>query len=264
MTTPWPCRHWREARLSVFTALLLASAHSTLAQDLGPVYRNKINFNASAAYSHIFLDPALPRDLKNHENHLDDAVFLTGSPGVTDLSRLDVDAVEIRIGLAYRLGFRNLAFILDYAPRFPVSSSGRLEIQQANDPRPPAIGSFVYSSIPEVGIAHAARPGLGFATRLSDAEDWSLETQAFVDIGRWNMTFEKGWSRFGRDQAAITSRASGFEVAPGLAVSLRSTRWSIFGGAQYMRVRFRHESAHLEDHTGAGFAMSFGGRFHPG
>lgn len=46
-------------------AFMIGIVQSIGAQDVGPIYRNKINVRASAAFSRIWFDPSLPRDLKN-------------------------------------------------------------------------------------------------------------------------------------------------------------------------------------------------------
>lgn len=245
--------------LIVWTFLTLLVPTAASAQSIGPFYPQKLNLLLGIGYSRARTDPKLPRDLKNHDNHPDDAIFLTGSPGTTDLRNADINAVELEVGLAYRLGFRNFAVIAMYVPKIPISSSGRLEIQQINDPRPPAMGSFIYSQFGDVGVGHAARTGLAFAVRLSEGSDWWLETQGLVDLGRWDMTFQKGWSRFGRDQPAIVSEATGFEISPQVRVALATGAWSLYAAGTYSQIRFDHGLAHLETHTGSGLKFGLGG-----
>jgi hypothetical protein len=229
------------------------------AQPERPLYP-RVGLNVGVAYEHVSLDPDLPRDLINHETHPDDAAFLFGSPGTTDLERIDIDAVQMQIGIAYRLGFRNLAWTVSYAPEVPVAWDGREEQQQINDPRPPAMGSFIYTKLQDVGISHVITTGLGFAFRLSEGQDWWLETQGLVSVGRWDMTFEKGWSRFGQDQPAITSQATGIDLSPKFVVSLRTSGYGFDVGVSYRRLRFHHSATNLEDHTAQGLSFSLGGR----
>ena len=222
---------------------------------------NRATFGVS--YSSFNIDLELPRDLVIHQNHPDDAVFLTGSPGTTDLTGLDVAAVEAEIGVAFRLGYRNLAWLLSYSPKSPLSESGRLEIQQVNDPRPPGNGSFIYTAVTDVETAHAIRTGLMFARRLDVGQGLWLQTHLLLDVGTWDMTFEKGWTRFGSDQAAITASGSGDLLVPMLRFALSTDQWSIQVGVGVPQIDFSHDLAFVENHTADGLVWSFGGAFKP-
>lgn len=217
----------------------------------------RVNFLFGAGYLRVSMDPELPRDLINHQSHPEDA-FLTGSPGVTDLQEITVNAAEIETGLAYRPTDANFALIFEYVLKVDISSSGRLEKQQENDSRQPAMGSFIYSQLTDVKPGHALRTGAAGAWRLSERRDLWLEVRGLVDIGRWDMTFEKGWSRHGSDQAAIISTASGFEVSPRARFAFVTDIWAFHATAAFTQIAFSHELVHLEPHDAAAFSIAFG------
>ena len=70
---------------------------------------------------------------------------------------------------------------------------------------------------------------------------------AVCRVRTMTVTFEKGSSRFGRDQTAITSRATGFDLSPRLNIILRTSRWSVYLGAKYVRIQFSHQAAIWND-----------------
>jgi hypothetical protein len=250
---------WREAvfrLLSCVAAVLVCCPAHGVAQSL----YDGTSVNVGARYVRNVFDPKLPRDLVNHENHRDDALFLFGSPGTTVLGEIHVNTVQLQFGVAHPLGYSNVAFLANYIAEVPVSFDGRVEQQQANDTRPPASGSFIYTMLDDVSTAHLASTGLGFAARLSEGENIWLETQALLVFGKWDMTFEKGWSRFGRDETAIRSKASGFEFSPKVVIGIRNARVGADAALAYRQLRFRHDAESLEDHTARGLSMSFGGR----
>lgn len=248
-------------RATAVVLCLIGAPGISTAQPPEPLYP-KWSANVGLGYARLSLDPNPPRDLRLHENHRDD-FFLVGSPGETDLERFVVQALEVQLGFAYRLGLRNLALTFDYVPHLLGQVDGRLEQRQANDPRPPANSSFVYSTVRDVGVRHAVRTGLALAAQLSRDDDWWFEVRMSVDAGRHDATFEKGWSRFGRDEPAITSTARGIEISPGGKVSIRTSRWSAFGGASYTHITYSHELAHLEDHSAKGWGISLGASVRP-
>jgi hypothetical protein len=259
-------RGWRGAMARALFLTALVSGQGLIPRivwaqpPIGPFYGKTLNWVFGVTYERIRIDPNLPRDLRVHDNHPEDAAFLTGSAGETDLDSIEINAIGLEAGVAYRLGYRSLALIGAYVPKIAVTSSGRLEMQQANDQRAAAIGSYVYSQLDGSSVAHAVRTGLGAAFRLSDSRDRWLEIQGLVDVGRWDMTFEKGWTRFGRDQAALSSEATGVEISPRLRVSMFAGVWAIQGYVAYTQIQFSHQAAHLEHHVGTGLSLGFGGR----
>jgi hypothetical protein len=240
--------------------LLLITVAGPVAWPQDPKPDSKWKWNISAGYSHLSIDPHLPRDLRFHENHPDDT-FLVGSPGETDLKNVVVDTFDIEAGFAYEPMFRNFDILASYVAKIPVQESGRLERQQANDPRPPAIGSFIYSQLNQASVGHVFRPGIGLKFRLSEKLRLWLEAQGLVDFGRWDMTFEKGWSRYDMDQPAITSKATGFYLSPKGRVVLGTKKWSLYLLAGYAQIRFNHDIPNLESHTAYGHDLGFGARF---
>jgi hypothetical protein len=245
--------------LCQIAALLWFPTPAVAQRDPTTLYA-RTTMNLGAGFARNVFNPNLPRDLVNHQNHPDDAVFLTGSPGTTVLEEIHVNTVQIQVGVIHPLGYSNMGFLANYVAEVPISFDGRVEQQQANDPRPPGNGSFIYTMLADVGIGHLFSTGLSFATRISEGENIWLETQGLLVVGRSTMTFEKGWSRFGQDQAAISSEASGLELSPKLTIAIRNARVGADLGLAYRQIRFSHDAETLEDHTARGLSLSFGAR----
>jgi hypothetical protein len=245
---------------SLSLVLVCLSCLPAAAQSGGPYYAKKWNWQFGAGYSHLTLDPNLPRDLINHENHPDDTPFLTGNPGTTDLQAVTMNVIEIEAGMAFRPAYRSFAVIAEYVLKANSTASGRLERQQINDPRPAAQGSFIYTQLDSAPVSHGIRTGVSAAMLLSPAAGRWIEVQGLVDLARRDMTFEKGWSRFGKDQPALVSTARGFEMSPKLRVALAMGPLAIFGSVTYTQIRFSHDSASLESHQGTGLALGFGAK----
>jgi len=227
----------------------------------GPkLFYKKVGFNFSLGYSRLSMDPNLPRDLQIHANHPDDEL-LTGSPGNTDLDHIQFDSLELEIGSSFRLGKSNMALFAFYVAKIPFSKVGRDERQQENDPRPPSEGSYIYTKLGDTSIGHIFRSGLGATFCLSEYQEFWLEIQCLFDVGKWNMDFEKGWTRFGGDEAEWRSEASGFFFSPKGKISLSTGRWSIFFSAGIAQISFKHPHPNIETHAGRGYEISLGGRF---
>lgn len=225
-----------------------------------PFFYKKVGFNFSLGYSRLSMDPNPPRDFQIHANHPDDE-FPTGSPGNTDLDYIQLDSLELEIGPSFRLGKSNMALFAFYVAKIPFSKVGRNERQQENDPRPPAEGSYIYTKLGDTSIGHIFRSGLGAAFCISEYQKFWLEIQCLFDVGKWDMDFEKGWTRFGRDEAEWRSEASGFFFSPKGKISLSTDRWSIFFSVGIAQISFKHPHPNIETHAGRGYEISLGGRF---
>ena len=224
------------------------------------LFYKKVGFNFSLGYSRLSMNPNLPRDFQIHANHPDDE-FPTGSPGNTDLDRIQLDSLELEIGPSFRLGKSNMALFAFYVAKIPFSKVGRDERQQENDPRPPSEGSYIYTKLADTGIGHIFRSGLGAAFQISEYSDSWLEIQCLFEVGKWDMDFEKGWTRFGRDEAEWRSEASGFFFSPKGKMSLSTDRWSIFFSLGSTQINFDHPHPHLETHACRVYEVALGGRF---
>ncbi len=229
--------------------------------ESGPkLFYKKVGFNFSLGYSRLSMDPNLPRDFQIHANHPDDE-FPAGSPGNTDLDYIQLDSLELEIGPSFRLGKSNMALFAFYVAKIPFSKVGRDERKQENDPRPPAYASYIYTKLADTSIGHIFRSGLGAAFCISEYQDFWLEIQCLFDVGKWDMDFEKGWTRFGRDEPEWSSKGSGFFFSPKGKISLSTDRWSIFFSVGSAQISFDHSHPNLETHASRGYEISLGGRF---
>ncbi len=228
---------------------------------LVPFTPKRLSFTAGVSYSRTGLGLDLPRDLRYHTNHLDDW-YLTGDPGTTDLQRAWVDTAEAEGGLRYRLGAGGLALATSYAVRIPLASSGRSERQQANDSRPPSVGSFIYSKVTQVGLSHALRAGLEWTHPLSSIRGWWLEVEGLLEVDRWVVTLEKGWSRYGWDQPELTSKATGYAFGPTARVSIGTgaVRLHLTASLPHMTLGFAQPQLEATSASGVSFSAGFGFR----
>lgn len=247
----------RSLRLSV-ALLLAAQAAPAGAQSL--FYPRRITWSADFGYSSLplhFTAADIPRDLRIHANHRDDP-FLTGDAGQTLLERVSVGSIDWSGGIAYRPGDVNVALVVSYVAKIPVQKEGRAERQQANDTRPPAYGAYIYTKLSHISVAHALRSGVAFAVPVSRRRGWWLELQGLLDLGRWTAGFEKGWTRFGRDEPETGSDATGFYVGRRLKAALGTPRTAFFVAAAHGRVALHYKDVRLADHSGAGFELTLG------
>jgi hypothetical protein len=243
----------------IAAALVLAApAPPAAAQSL--FYPKRITWSADLAYSSLplgFAAADIPRDLRIHANHPDDP-FLTGDAGQTLLERVSTGTIDLVGGIAYRPGDVNVALIVSYVAKIPIQKEGRAERQQANDGRPPAYGAYIYTKLAHISVAHAVRSGVAFAIPVSRRRGWWLELQGLLDLGRWPMGFEKGWTRFGRDEPETASGAGGFYAARRLKAALGTPRTAFFVTAAHGQVALHYDDTRLADHTGSGFELTLG------
>jgi len=247
----------RALRIAIASALA-AQALPAGAQSL--FYPKRITWSADFGYSALPLGFAavdIPRDLRIHANHPDDP-FLTGDAGQTLLERVSTGTIDLAGGITYRPGDVNVALVVSYVAKIPIQKEGRAERQQANDTRPPAYGSYIYTKLADISVAHAVRSGVAFAIPVSRRRGWWLELQGLLDLGRWPMGFEKGWTRFGRDEAETGSGAGGFYVARRLKAALGTPKTAFFVAAAHGQVALHYDDVRLANHTGAGFELTLG------
>jgi hypothetical protein len=146
-----------------------------------------------------------------HETHPQDASFLTGSPGSTEIDDGHFLAMGLRGEIRSLFGvpleiFADVGFL---------ASGTRDEHQNDNDPRPPENGSFVYSKLDPCGaeVAVGAQYRL-FGNRLGIGGE-----------GNWAwIPVEHGWDRFGEDEKADSEALSLFSAGPKL--SYRASDWA--------------------------------------
>lgn len=220
-----------------------------------------LQFTLSAGYTGLRINPALPRSLTAHDsNHIDDVrypPFLMGFAGSTPLDRVSSHLSEIEAGVARRHTDGSIGFIGAYAIDFPISSRGRFEIQQVNDTRPSSLGSFVYSQVVRVGPAHAFRTG--FSLHPQKWRTRGIEVHGFFNLGIWDMTFEKGWSRFATDQPEFTAEVRGVELSPRGRLSFVKSGYSFHISGGWTLIRFGYESAvGLPSHNASGWSVGTG------
>ena len=230
---------------------------SNLPFDLLPFSPKRLSLAGGLSYSRSGLGLDLPRDLKYHANHPDDW-FLSGDPGSTELGRAWVDAVEAEGGIRYRLGAAGLGATLSYAMRIPVATTGRSERQQANDPRPPNLGTFIYSTVRDVGVSHALRAGLDWSRPTRSASRGWVEFEVLLELDRWTATVEKGWSRYGRDQAELTSKATGYALGPTARLRIGRGAFGFQLAASLPHLLLSFAQPQLQSSSASGFGFSAG------
>lgn len=241
---------------AVFAAAL-SMAGTAGAQEPPVSFYDRNNLLVEIGHAQLRTSLALPRDLRIHRDHVEDTLP-PGDPGQTDLDHLEIDTLELAVGFAHRPEFLNLALIGQAVASLPTRLEARLERQQANDSRPPATASYIYTEAKNAGPRLALRLGLGGAILLSD-QDWWLELRGVVDLGRTTLAFEKGWTRGGADEFETRSRASALYVSPGLRASVGTRRWLVTLGASAAQLTFHHrDDTRLIDHTARGREWTFG------
>ena len=195
-----------KSRYAVIIAIFVLVCIGSLvrAEEGGPGWR------ADAGVSYLWLDPNLPRDLTIHTTHVDDQTFMTGSPGETDLSEVSITFLNLSLGYVWPIDEQikhgwnwGIAYVL----KIPVSEDGREEIQNENDTRPSTSGSYIYTKINEVEPQHEIAVDLSY-WRSTGKIRYALTPR--LTIGYWQLSFEKGWNRFGCDEIEHSSDAKGF------------------------------------------------------
>ncbi|NQT93258.1 MAG: hypothetical protein HQ559_10890, partial [Lentisphaerae bacterium] len=221
-------------------------------------------FSTRAGISHFWFNPGLPRDLVNHDTHRDDAPFLEGYTGSTPLRWAAITSLDLILEASYPFtsSGRDLVFA-EYCAKIPIQAQGREERQQANDDRPPEIGSFIYTQINGARPAHEAGIGLAFnSVRQEDraATDFYWEWRPSVRLGYWAMEFEKGWNRHAKDEMATRSSAKGVSLSPRLDVAVGANTDTHVAfvaslGVAYRIINMEYEAVNLDEGTATGWEL---------
>ena len=183
--------------------------------------RKRVRWQVAAGASEFRLDPNLPRGLRVHENHPDDRSFLSGNAGSTDLEEVTLTLLNTSIELDLDLGESGGSELrLVYNLKVPLTEEGRREKQQENDPRPPREGSFIFTQVERMEPAHEI--GAGFGQTAGERVQVWLSPMLF--LGYWQISFSRGWDRFGSDETTLTGDARGFSLFPEIELGLGTTR----------------------------------------
>lgn len=195
----------------------------------------------STGVSYYQFDPNLPNDLNMHNTHPDDKSFLEGSAGVTELDTVKATFLDLsakRIWGIVKGTESGWQWGLDYVLKIPVGQSGRAEKQNENDYRPATEGSFIYTSITDLQPAHEVGVSLHYWWVAGDELFCTLIPS--LHIGYWQMSFEKGWDRFGKDEAEQSSGAKGVSISPqlGMSIGTREFKFAITGAYRFIDLKY--------------------------
>lgn len=216
----------------------------------------------SGGYSFLKLNPNLPRELtahdQNHPQDINNPPLLKGFAGSTPLDRVMSNLVEFEGGVTRRDEDSAAGLLLEGVVKVPLTSNGRFEIQQVNDTRDPSIGSFIYTKLQHVAPAFGGRIGVS----LRPVSWRGRQLTVFGDIVAWNMTFEKGWSRFAADQQEVIAQATGVEVSPKARLSFERKGYALHltGGATLIHFGYDTTPA-VPSHWGTGVSIGGGVTF---
>ncbi len=208
-----------------------------------------------AGISYFQMDPSLPRDLTIHNTHVDDRPFMTGSPGDTDLSKVDMTFLNLSLGYIWPLESQvtyGWDWGVSYVLKIPLEEDGREEKQNENDPRPPTEGSFIYTTITDVQPQHEVGVNLSYWWASGELR-YSITPSVY--IGYWQMAFEKGWDRFGQDQAEQASDAKGFSISPQIEVSIGTPSLKLAVSAAYRAIDLEYDTSALGSSVAQGIEI---------
>jgi hypothetical protein len=246
-------------KTAVFVAiyLIIFSTYTAQADEGEP------GWFINAGISYIQLDPNLPRDLINHTTHPDDQSFMSGSPGSTDLKKVDITFLNLSFGYSWPLETQikyGKDWGIFYTVKIPVEKNGTEEKQNQNDPRPPTEGSFIYTEITEVNVQHEVGTNFMFWWEINGLR-YTITPR--LNIGYWQMSFEKGWNRFGRHQAEQYSDAKGISISPQLEASIGTYKFKLGIFAAYRAINLEYNTAVLGNSMAQGLEIgaSVGWRF---
>lgn len=218
-----------------------------------------------AGVSYFKMDPDLPRDLVVHSTHPDDRSFMSGSPGSTKLDDVDITFLNLEVGhnwpISKQVDYR-WEWGVSYVLKVPLSDDGRNEKQNENDTRPAAEGSFIYTKLSDVSCQHEV--GLkAIYWQSIDSDKFRFSITPGLYLGYWQMTFDRGWNRFGHDQAEWKSDASGFSISPQIAFSLDTSNlnFTVFTGYRAISLDYDYDSMDSSSATGVEFGASVGWKF---
>jgi hypothetical protein len=210
-----------------------------------------------AGISYFSFDPNLPNDLEMHNTHPDDRSFLSGSAGTTPLDEVNLTFLDLSLRRTWGIvkgPDDGWDWGLGYVLKVPVGETGRSHRQNENDYRPATEGSFIYTELSDVSPAHEVECSLRYWWFANNEILWAIEPA--VSVGYWDMTFEKGWDRFGLDEAEQTSDAKGVSVSPQFGVSsgTRDLRLSVV--AAYRFVNLEYDTDVLGNEVAQGWEVS--------
>lgn len=218
-------------------------------------------FNVEVSY--LNLDPNLPRDLVMHNTHPDDRAFMSGSPGDTMLDKVEVTFLDLSLERTWGIAKQSdhgWEWGIGYTLKVPIDEKGRVEKQNENDPRPPTEGSFIYTEMAEINPAHEVGVSLRYwwagSRRLISA------ITPHLAVGYWQMAFEKGWDRFGRDEAELRSDAKGFGFAPGLNLSTGTKELRLTLHGAYRFIDLEYDTDALGNEVAQGWEVGAGIGWH--
>lgn len=218
-----------------------------------------------AGVSHFTMDPDLPRDLIIHPTHPDDRSFMIGYPGTTDLDEVYMTFLNIEVGhnwpITTQIDYR-WEWGVSYVLKVPVSEDGREEKKNENDTRPATESSFIYTELSDVSCQHEIGLKATYWQSIgSDKFRFSITPGLY--LGYWQMAFEKGWDRFGRDQAEAESDASGFSISPQIAFTIDTSNlnFTVFTGYRAISLDYDYDSMDSSSATGVEFGASVGWKF---
>ena len=249
-------------KLVIVFGLMVFASVATRPTVVGAALESPIygRWNLDGGLSYFSFDPDLPRDLTNHETHPDDKPFLKGAAGSTPLTDVNASFFDVGLSRSFPVTESGMtAVLLKYTLKIPLQEDGREEMQNENDFRPPENGSFIYSKIVDISLAHEVGVGLGFGSMpMNNGEGtgnyWELLPS--VNLGYWEMEYEKGWNRFGRDQASIRTAASGFSLSPRLQITFGGPRIFVSAGVAYRAMRLEYDVDILDESAPSGWEAS--------
>ncbi|HBA85926.1 MAG TPA: hypothetical protein DCZ95_17725 [Verrucomicrobia bacterium] len=208
-----------------------------------------------AGMSYLQLDPHLPRDLTLHTTHLDDRPFMSGSPGQTDLCKVDVSFLNLLFGYTWPLESQpqyGWSWGVAYVLKVPIKEDGREEIQNENDIRPSTQGSFIYTKVSSVKPQHEVGINLN-AWRTLGGLRYMLTPRIYV--GYWQLSFEKGWTRFGSDEMEQSSDAKGFGISPQIEGSVGTSAFKLGVFAAYRAMDLEYDTSVLGSSVAQGLEI---------
>lgn len=205
--------------------------------------------------SYFQMDPSLPRDLAMHTTHIDDQPFMTGSPGKTELPKVDIRFLNASVGYTWPISSEveySWDWSLSYVLKIPMSSMGRTEKQNENDVRPANQGSYIYTKLKDVELQHEIGASI---TYRWDGNEFQVAVTPGIYAGIWKMSFDKGWNRFGQDQSEQFSAAQGYSISPQLELAIGSEDVQFVIFAAYRVIDLKYDTAVLGSSTAQGQEM---------
>lgn len=252
------------AAVILYSSVLVArSVQATPEQEQSTV--DIKGWSVDAGVSYFNMDPDLPQDLTIHSTHPDDRSFMSGSAGSTKLDEVDMTFLNLEVKYNFLIPITKKTFWKlepSYVLKVPVSEEGRARKQNENDTRPAVEGSFIYTELSDVSLQHEIGVKASFNSSISGTKAHYSITPS-IYLGYWQMSFEKGWDRFGRDETEYTSDADGFSISPQIAFALENKQlnFSVFAGYRAISLDYDSSSSDSSTATGIEFGASVGWKF---